>query len=336
MEQTELTAAESGSLWNNYLNTNIAVCMMHHFLLHIDDVEIRSVVEAAYQLGENLVTAVGKLLTADKIPLPTGYSVHQDVNTRAPRLYLDSFYLAYIKNMTRIGLSGYSSAFAAASRSNVRNFYHDCIKASALLDEKITAVQLAKGLTVCTPHLPTARIGETVQSMDFLGSLFGKQRPLLATEIDTLFLNFQTNSVGKALLMGFSQTAATDGVRSLAVRGTEIAHKHIQLFAKLLTSEDLPAPLRQEAAVTDNTIPPYSDRLMLHHLLLLIAYGLGNYGLALAFSMRADLVTLYTRLGLEVSQYLEDGMYRFIKNNWLEWPPHAIDHKALAEHEIRL
>lgn len=58
-----------------------------------------------------------------------------------------------------------------------------------------------------------------VRASNFMGSLFGKQRPLLAMEIGHIFVNTQSNMMGTALLMGFSQVVKDPDIRDSLLRG---------------------------------------------------------------------------------------------------------------------
>lgn len=62
-------------------------------------------------------------------------------------------------------------------------------------------------------------------------------------EITHLYANLLTNSLGKTLLIGFSQVATAPEVRDYYLRGVAIADKSLDLFSKQLRDTDLPTPL---------------------------------------------------------------------------------------------
>ncbi|MYL43190.1 DUF3231 family protein [Virgibacillus salexigens] len=90
--------------------------------------------------------------------------------------------------------------------------------------------------------------------------------------------------------------------------------------ALLLTSE-----------VTDSTVAPFSDRLMMTFVSNLIASSMGQYGIALSSSPRHDLSVHYSRLIAEVGKYANEGNKILINNGWLEQPPMAADRRDLAK-----
>ena len=62
-------------------------------------------------------------------------------------------------------------------------------------------------------------------------------------EISHLFLNTQTNAIGKALITGFAQIAQNEEVKQFLLRGKELSQKYVDTFSNFLIKEDLPAPM---------------------------------------------------------------------------------------------
>lgn len=131
--------------------------------------------------------------------------------------------------------------------------------------------------------------------------------------------------------MGFSRIARSKEVRDYFLKGKEITSKHMKELDSLLAKDDLPAPKTWDDNVMDVTEAPFSDKLMLYHIIMLNEYEIGGYGTSLGVSMRKDLVQVYTRLTAQALNYLEDGIYIMIKNGWMEEPPQADDNEAIAK-----
>jgi len=152
----------------------------------------------------------------------------------------------------------------------------------------------------------------------------------LAAEIGTLFSNIRNNIMGKILLTGFSQVAESPNVREYMNRGVEIAIKHVEIFREVLQEENIPIPMTSDSGVTNSTVAPFSDRLMLSHAVVLNQAGMAAYGTAMSVSMRKDLQGSYMRLATEIGQYAADGAKLLIDKNWMEEPPEAVDHRELG------
>ncbi|AGK55963.1 DUF3231 family protein [Bacillus sp. 1NLA3E] len=187
----------------------------------------------------------------------------------------------------------------------------------------VTEILLNKGLSIRPPYITPQHQVEFVKKQSFLSGWFGEKRPLVALEISHLATNIQTNAMGRALAIGFAQTAKTADVRDYMVRVKEIAKKHIEIFHATLTEESLPAPMTWDSDILDSTKPPFSDKLMMYHICLMYITGIGNYGTALSQSIRKDLIQKYTRLISEVGLLAEDGANLTIKHGWMECPPQA-------------
>lgn len=132
-------------------------------------------------------------------------------------------------------------------------------------------------------------------------------------------------------MMGFAQTAKNEEVKQFLLRGGKIAQKHMEVFGSFLLKEDIPAPMSWDSAVSDSTANVFSDKLIMFHVSAMIAAGIGNYGMAIAASPRRDVGLKYASLIPEISFYAEDGANIMIKHGWMEEPPQADDHEALAK-----
>ncbi|KIL38981.1 hypothetical protein SD70_22825 [Gordoniibacillus kamchatkensis] len=327
-----LTSGEISNLWTSYMNDTMAACGIKYFLAKVEDAQVKSVLEYALELSHNHVKRIKQFFSEEQFPIPIGFT-EEDVEANAPRLYSDKFFLLYMVNMGRFGLSSYSIALSTSSRADIREFYSECIASTTELFNKATEAMQEKGLHVRPPSIPTPSQAEMVHDQSFFGNFLniGKKRPLLAVEINNLAYNIERNTLGKSLIMGFSQVAQTKEVRQYFERGRDIAQKHIEIFSEMLTNEHLQAPMTWDSEVTDSTTPPFSDKLMMYHVSGLIAAGMGQYGMAASTSPRGDLTAMYARLSVELGDYANDGANIMIQNGWLEKPPQTVDREALAK-----
>lgn len=144
-------------------------------------------------------------------------------------------------------------------------------------------------------------------------------------------MNIKTNVLGTKLAISFAQTSPREDVQKWMLRGSDIAKKHIEIFSKKLLDNNIQSPMSSDVSITNETTPPFSDKLTLFLMTFLSASGVGNYSTAAAASQRNDLVLIYERLSLEIGQYAKDGANIMIKNKWLEEPPGTIDKDKLSK-----
>lgn len=325
-----LTSSEVANLWANYMGDTMSICVFTHFLSHIDDLEIKNVVNHAIDLSRQHVRVIAKVFEEEGIAVPLGFT-DEDVYPNADRLFSDTFYLQYVKHMTKGGLATYGAVLPNVFRSDIREYYMSCLSSTMELYNEATNVLLSKGLEVRSPLIPYQTRVEFVEKQHFLAGWFGEQRPLTAMEITHLYANIQTNKLGEAFCLGLAQVAKQKEIKDYMLRGVEMSKKHISLFTNHLHENFLPTPMTWDKEVTGSIDMPFSEKLMMYHVGLLSTTGVGNYGVSMSLSPRRDLVKMYAQLLSEVGLYAEDGTNINIKHRWLERPPYAADRDELTK-----
>lgn len=328
-KQIRLTAGEIGQLFLQYLNDSASICVLSFFLEKAEDDEIKPLIEFALELSQSHIQKITSILTEEKNVVPNGFSLKEDVNLAAPRLYSDSFALNFINQMSKVGLTTYAGSVGTSVRSDIKSYYMECLTETMQLYDKSTELLLSKGLFIRSPSLPNLEKVDFVKKQWFMLDVIGEKRPLVAAEVDNLFANLQRNALGVAALTGFSQVAKDKNVKQFFLKGLEVGNKHIRLFRDKLEECKLPAPMGWDSEITNSTAHTFSDKLMMFFTSGLISLSIGYYGTAVSQSPRGDLSSLYNRLSLEVQMYSEDGANIMIKNRWLEQPPMASDRDEL-------
>lgn len=326
----ELTAAEISNLWTSYQNDSMAACGIKYFLTHIENDDIRSVLEYALKISEQHVRAVTQIFKEENYPVPQGFTEY-DVNLDVPRLFTDKLYLLYILNMGKFGLSSYALALSLSERSDSIQYYTNCLNETEKLHNWAMELAKEKGISTRAPLIPKPEQIDFVKDQSFLAGYLGNRRPLLGVEIGMLVYNAKRNALGQAIITGFSQVAKDKKVRKYLEQGREISGKHLEVFSSLLNEDYLSeGTMNMTSEVTDSTVSPFSDKLMMYHIAALIASGVGQYGVALSTSPRHDIGVTYGRLIAELEKYTNEGAKIMINNAWMEQPPEAADRKDLA------
>lgn len=334
--QIRLTAGEIAQLWMQYLNDSASVCVLSYFLEKAEDEEIKPIIKFSLELSKSHIQKITAILTEEKNVVPCGFSLKEDVDVTAPRLFSDSFVLTFINQMSKVGLTSYAGSVAASVREDIKSYYMECLSETMQLYKKSIDLLLSKGLFVRPPSLPNLEKVEFVKKQWFMLDVVGEKRPLTAAEVANLFSNLQRNALGVATLTGFSQVADNKDVKQFFLKGLEIGNKHVKLFRGKLEESKLPAPMGWDSEITNSTAHTFSDKLMMFFTSGLITLSVGYYGTAVSQSPRGDLSTMYNRLSLEVQMYAEDGTNILIKNGWLEQPPMASDRDELIRKKNHL
>jgi Protein of unknown function (DUF3231) len=327
-----LTAPEMASLWSQYMFDSMSVCFIKYALTHIEDEDIIEIYKTSLQLSERHLQILKEFFRGENYPIPKGFT-DEDVNLKAPRLFQDPFYLYYIYVMTLQGLTGYALSVGTSIRADLRKYNVECNTETMMLYEKTIDTMLMKGLFSRPPVITPPETIDFVKHQSFLTGWFGERRPLTAMEIGDITFNMNKMHMHVALKVGFSQVAASDKVRKFINRGMKISNKHIGTFESIFREENLNAPMSWQSFITNSTIPPFSDKLMMYQVQLSTQITVAFYGTALSVTSRRDLAVQYVLLTGELAKYAEDGANLMIDEGWLEEPPKGSDRRALTKGE---
>lgn len=326
----ELTSAELANLWTQYINDTSSICILSHSIEKAKDDDIRDILVYAHNLAKSHIEKITQFFNQENFPIPKGFTLEEDVNLNAPPLFTDTFMLVYMHVMTLLGLTGYAGAVATSSREDQINYFIQCNNETMELYKQIARVALNKGISSKPPRINTPNTIDIVNDERFLAGWFGKKRPLNAIEISGISYNMVKVVVKVVLEIGFGQVCQTKEVQKYFQRGKNICERQFGILSSILTKDELSSPVSWVSEVTNSTVPPYSDKLMLNHIVILVSAAIGYFGAALSVSQRRDLAVMYTALMAEVGLYAEDGAQLLIKYGWLEQPPLADDRENLA------
>ena len=327
----QLTAAELTDFWKLYQYESLSWCGLTFFLTHVDDEQIRKLLEHGLQLTEKRKKIAVQYLKKANYPIPQGFT-EQDVILHAPRLFSDKLYLFYLLSTTQLEVVNYGEAVINAARSDVIHEFYNILVDSLHIHIEAKELMKEKGIFLRIPSIPPPNKTDFVRNESFIKGWLGERRSLVGTEITNLTFNAKRNALGQAVITAFSQVVQSKEIQKYFKRGRDIARKHLDVFSNILKENQLgDSVVSLSSEITDSTEPPFSDKLMLNFISILIPSGIGNYGLAVAMSPRRDIGIQYTRLIGEIAKYAEDGIELLIKNGWLEQPPTAIDREGLAK-----
>ncbi|HEX6923230.1 MAG TPA: DUF3231 family protein [Bacillales bacterium] len=324
-----LTAPELSNLWTQFQTDSMSICVIDHSLQKVEDKAVHDVLEFAIGLSKSHIEKIKEFYNQEDYPVPKGFT-NNDVDLEAPQLFSDSLTLYYMYIMSLHGLTGYAASLGTSVRADQRRYFIQCYSETMELYDKIVEAMLQKGIFSRPPMINAPEHIEFVKNQSYLRGWFGEQRPLSGTEINGLTFNSQKLMVKIVLEIGFSQVTQSKELRKYFQRGAQICKNQVKILDAKLVENDLPSPRKWTSEVTNSTTPPFSEKLMLFHIITLVSAAVGFYGAAIAVVQRRDLAVMYEHLIAKVGLYAEDGIELMIKNGWLEQPPLADDRKQLA------
>jgi hypothetical protein len=324
-----LVSSEISGLWNTYMNDTLAMRVLSYFLKNVQDNEIRTLMQHCLNISNSHIQAITDIFKQEGLPIPNGYT-EQDVNLNAPRLFTDAFYAAYINFMARAGMQNYSHILNQVARADVRDFFSKRISECVDLYNKASELRLSKGIFIRAPHVEVPKEVQYVKKHSFMTDFFGEKRPLLAIEITQIFSIIFLNIMGRAIATAFGQVSKNKEVSNCLFDGKNLSSKIIDDLTSVFNDEEIPIPSSSDSFVTDSTESPFSEKLMLSHVLLMSSMGINSKGMAMSESSRGDLQAKYMKYLVEIMNYTKKCSDILIDNGWLEQPPQAIKHENLV------
>lgn len=325
----KLNASELTNLWTTYLSNTVSVCLIRIYLQHAEDKEIITYLKQALNNSERSVTGAKLLLEKVKYPITTGYN-ETDYNLKAPRLFSDKFYLFDINRLSEYGMIVIGLALSTCMEKEARDFYSDLLTLNIALYNHGIDIGLKKGIHTAPPNIPIPQQVVFLRKESTFKGLLSKPRTINGLEIKEIMFSLVGMIHGRTLFLGFSQVAQSKEARDFMLKAKELVDKHIDVLQSFLNNDELPTVETYEMEVTEATEPPFSDKLMLFLITLLLQLSLARYGIAISQCARSDITTGLTRLMAETALCLKDGSTLMMEQSWLEQPPMASDREALS------
>jgi hypothetical protein len=326
----KLTSAEIAALWTQYMSETASIYIHKHMMEHIEDIDIKDVFEYAMSLSTKHLGNIKEFLKSEGFPIPIGFT-DNDYVPNVPRLFTDVFCLNYLNIMSLHGCHGYSGAITTCSRLDVRKYFSECIASAVELCNRTKNVLQEKGLYYRPPVVNPPDRADYVDDKSYLTGWFGEKRALSCIEISDIYFNLKKSIFAKAFVISANQVSKSDKVKSFLQKAIKTKEQHVKSFFEVLLAENLPSPPIFDAEITDSTISPFSDKLMMFQVGFLFSTAMVYYGTGWATSPRRDLSPKYMTAIMEDLKIGNDWVGIMIKNGWLEQPPLAENRKELAK-----
>lgn len=322
-------SSEIGYLWLTYLAESMTVCFLKSFVSQAKDPDNRPILQRALDVATQRVNSMEEIFKSIKHPIPEAYG-ENDVDLKAKQLFSESFTLLYTRIMHKFVLIHYSNALSVSYRTDIRQFFLECLNTSQEIHQKATDLCLAKGFLEKSPMINIPDRVEYIMDKGYIGKVFGRKRPLNAIEISHLYSMLEIKELISTLVLGYSQVVKSEKIRDYLSKAKQIIDIQITTLSSLLADEDIPQPRVTKILVTESKESPLSDKLILSHITGVIAYIITSNGLAETNTARPDLITILRGLVTEILGLAKDGAELLIENGWMEKIPETADRRELV------
>jgi hypothetical protein len=322
-----LTSAEIGGLWGTFIQESMSVCLLKYFLYHNQDEEIKPLLQKALEISEGHVHRITEIFNDEKIPIPDKFT-ENDIDLTAPPLFYDTFGLSFLYMTSRLGMINTSFLTSNIARKDVLDFFVSMVKQATDLYQSSTELMLSKGIYDRPPMIPYPKQVEYVEKNSFLNGMV-KKRPLNSVELTEIFFNTERNYFSILLCTALLQVVKDKEIKNFIKAGKEISEKQIRVFNEILIKEQFLGNISVTMEVTDSTILPFSNKLVVSLFTALNAVDITLLGHALSVSTRTDLAAEYQKFITEILLYSVKGFNLMVDRGWLQQPPMAPNRKEL-------
>ncbi len=330
-EHAPLASSELATLWVIYQKKTMLVRVSDHFLITTKDPEALEILRNFHEKEQDLVNEIKGIFKREGVAVPVAFT-ENDVNYNAPQLYDDIFAIMYLRMMMKVATGLHALHMTMAYRKDIIDLYKRCSAFSEDYYEKTTMYLLEKGVLPKSPAVTLPNHIAFATDKDYRAGfkLAGNRRVLNTVEVSYIYQGIESNVVGMKLMTGFAQVAQEKEVIKYFFRGKELAKKIISRFGDILMDSDINIPSTSSGRVTNSTISPFSDKLMMYNTSLLSTFGLGSNALGTSFSLRNDLPLKMAMSAKDIFNFASDGGNLMITHGWTEEPPQMEDRGKLS------
>lgn len=329
--KVKLTTAEIAALWKIYQSNTAVRCFYKHFQQHLQDKKIKSIIEEVLALVESIIEKIEYIFKEEGFPIPDGFS-DKDIDLSAPPLYTEYFALSFLYRGGQVIIPSYANVLQRVTRLDLYKFFKECLYRETEIHQKALGIMLSKGILDRAPSMEYPENVQYIQERpSILSTWFGEKRPLNSIEISELFVEIERNAIGLILLMGLIQVTKDKEIKNYLLKGKKLAEKQVDSFEKLLKESNHYTGFPLPVEVTNSTVSPFSDRLVLFIIATANQIAVSALADALSVTMRKDVALHYSLITTEVLKYGEEGLKLLIERGWMEQPPQPIDRNKLSE-----
>lgn len=325
-DKSPLSTAEIGMLWLTYMEKTMILRITEYFLEKADDQEARNILGMCWQEVNYYTDLIKKLFEQQGVAIPIGFT-EQDVNLEAPKLFDNGFDIMLLRVLKEMSMGLYTISMNMAYHVDVMTIFEGLNVVTQKIYKLATLYLLRKGILTLPPKGTMPKTTEYIKSKEYLAGLnpFSQKRALNDIELGILHHGIEANNVGFQLMTGFAQCAQDKEVKQYCVKGMELSKKQIQTFEEILLKSNVHFSAASGSTVTTSTVPPFSDKLVMHCIAFLNGFAIVGMSFGTFFSLRNDITMQSTLIAKDVFFYGEEGIRLMIKKGWFEEPPQMED-----------
>jgi Protein of unknown function (DUF3231) len=319
---TKLSSVEFGALWTTFHKKTMILRILEHLIDTAEDQEARDLMSGLYEKLQPKVEEIKTLMKNEGATVPEGFT-GKDVNLNAPRLFENGFDIMFCRILKEVSMGMYVLHMTISYRQDIIELYKSLSEITQGYYEQFTAYLIKRDL-LPRPNFTTMPNSITyIEDVSYMkgSNFFGGRRPISTVEFGLMYHSVEVNIFAFQLLRGFSQCATDVEARRYFAKGVNISKEILQGIEKVLLDENIKIPATSGGTITNSTIAPFSDKLMMFCIFLFGGFSLGGQGFSSTFILRDDVVAKNVVYAKDALEYTREGVKLMMDKGWLEEPP---------------
>lgn len=321
-QKNPINVSEVGTLWQTYLEKTLIMRLLEYFIEKADDHQARNILGGLWQELDFYVKEMEEVFKEQGMVKPVGFTA-ADVHLDAPKLYDHGFDIMFVRVLKEVSMGLYTLNMNMSYNKRVMAIYEGLTSITQKIYKLATAYLLENGILSPPPFVTMPKEVEFIETKKYLEGfkITGDKRAFNSLEVGFLHHTLESNNIGMQLITGFAQCAQNKEVKQYFLKGKELAKKQIKFMEDMLLKADIHLSANSGATVTKSTVPPFSDKLMMHCIYILNGFSIVGSGSGVFFSLRNDIAMKSMIIAKDIYLYAREGIELKIKNGWFEEPP---------------
>lgn len=322
IDNPKMSSSELGALWMTYHKKSMILRILEYFIEKSDDPKAMDLMSELWNQLHPIILEMKTMLEKEGAAVPDGFT-KKDVHLEAPKLWENGFDIMLCRVLKEISMGMYVFHLTMAYRPDIIKIYRDMTEVTEIFYGHFTQYLLDNNLNTSPTYVSMPTSTDYISDKDYFkgSNIFGNKRPLNTVEFGYLYRNIEMNITGMQLLNGFIQTTKDEDVKKYFTQGRELCKEIISETSNILLENHIQPPATPGGTLTNSTIAPFSEKLMMYCNYLLGGLSLGAGGFSAGFSLRKDLQAKNVIFAKDMYQYQLNGVQLMISKGWMEEPP---------------
>ena len=320
--QKILSSVEYGALWTTYQKKTMILCILEYFYEKAEDPKAKNLMKGLHEKLSAKVEEIKKMLEDSGAIVPIGFTA-EDVHLDAPKLFDDGFDIMFSRVLKEISMGMYVLHTTIAYRDDIINLYRELTELTQKYYLYFTEYLQQNKRMLQPPSINMPNSRNFIRNTAYMKgtNILGSQRGFNIVEYGLIYHSIESNIIGMQLMKGFAQSSSDKEVKQYFQKGYELSKKIYKDTEEMLIKSDIPSPPIPSGIVTNSTIAPFSEKLMLFCTYLLNGFSIGGQGFGAVFHLRNDVILQSGLFAKDVFAFGIKGARLMMDKGWLEEPP---------------